>query len=160
MKIGITGHQHLGSEATITWLWDVVDKLIHQYHVDFGITSLAIGADQLFAEILRKANIPYMAIIPSDDYETTFQNRNDLAHYQGLIRTASTQITLPFEKANETAFYEAGKQVVQRSDMLFAIWDGLPAKGLGGTGDIVQYALSNKKHIVHINPITHKVNML
>ncbi len=160
MKVGITGHQQLGSEATITWLAETLEKIIRQYHIDAGITSLAVGADQLYAEVLRKAHIPYIAVIPSTDYETTFQNTNDLERYQELLRGASERVHLPFEKPSETAFYEAGKQIANLSDMLLAIWNGLPAKGLGGTGDVVKYALSIKKPVVHLNPITQIVRKI
>jgi len=138
MKVGITGHQDLGSEATITWLSVRLEEIIRQYHIDVGITSLAIGADQLYAEVLRKANVPYIAVIPSNGYAITFQNTNDLDHYHALLRNASEKLQLPFEKPSETAFYEAGKQIVRLSDMLLAIWNDQPAKGLGGTGDIVE----------------------
>ena len=157
MKIGITGHQQLGSEATIGWLSKKLDELIRQHHIDSGITSLAIGADQLYAEVLRKADIPYMAIIPCNGYETTFQNTSDLERYYEFLQHASEQLQLPFEKPSETAFFEAGKQIVNLSDMVIAIWNGLPAKGLGGTGDIVKYALSLKKPVAHLNPLTQTV---
>jgi hypothetical protein len=157
MKIGITGHQQLGSEATITWLSDTLERTIRQYHIDVGITSLAVGADQLYAEVLRKSHIPYIAVIPSADYEATFQNTDDLKRYQELLQSASEKRQLPFEKPSETAFYEAGKQIANLSDILLAIWNGLPAKGLGGTGDIVKYAHSIKKPVVHLNPITQTV---
>src|SRR6266699_2625568 len=135
MKVGITGHQDLGSEETISWLSVTLENVIPQYGIDLGITSLAIGSDQLFTEILRKSHIQYIAV----------------------LQTASTTIKLPFDKPTETAFYEAGKRIVQLSDMMIAIWNGLPAKGLGGTGDIVKYALSIKKPVVHLNPITQIV---
>ncbi len=160
MKIGITGHQQLGSDATITWLSDTLEGIIRQYHIDIGITSLAIGADQLYAEVLRKAHIPYIAVIPSNEYATTFQNTNDLERYQELLRGASERVQLPFEKPSETAFYEAGKQIANLSDMLLAIWNGLPAKGLGGTGDIVKYSISIKRPVVHLNPITQTVRKM
>ncbi len=160
MKVGMTGHQQLGTEATITWLSDTLERTIHQYHIELGITSLAVGADQLYAEVLRKTNIPYIAIIPSDGYETTFQNTYDLDRYRELLRNATEKLQLPFEKPSETAFYEAGKKIANLSDMLLAIWDGKPAKGLGGTGDIVEYALSIKKPVVHLNPVTQQVCML
>lgn len=157
MKIGITGHRQLGSKESINWLSDTLEEVLHQYHIDVGITSLAIGADQLYAEVLRKAHIPYIAVIPSDDYETTFQHASELVRYQELLQNASEKVQLHFEKSSETAFYEAGKQIVLLSDMMIAIWNGLPAKGLGGTGDIVQYALSIKKTVVHLNPIIQTV---
>jgi hypothetical protein len=34
----------------------------------------------------------------------------------------------------------AGEKVVDLSDTLLAVWDGLPAKGYGGTADVVTYA--------------------
>jgi hypothetical protein len=157
MKVGMTGHQRLGSEATVTWLSDTLEGIIRQYHIDVGITSLAIGADQLYAEVLSKANIPYIAIIPCEGYETTFQNTDDLVRYQELLQKASEKIQLPFEKPSETAFYVAGKKIANLSDVLLTIWNGLPAKGLGGTGDIVKYALSIKKPVVHLNPITQTI---
>jgi hypothetical protein len=160
MKIGITGHQQLGSEATIVWLSDTIAGILRQYHIDVGITSLAIGADQLCAEVLRKAHIPYIAVIPSHKYETTFLHADELERYQELLQHASEQVQLPFEKPSETAFYEAGKQIANLSDMLLAIWNGLPAKGLGGTGDIVEYALSIKKPVVHLDPITQTVRKI
>ncbi|MFJ8953478.1 hypothetical protein ACIRO1_25525 [Streptomyces sp. NPDC102381] len=34
----------------------------------------------------------------------------------------------------------AGKEVVDQSDVLLAVWDGKPAGGKGGTADVVAYA--------------------
>ena len=160
MKVGITGHQDLGPKETIAWLTDALETVVHQYPIDMGITSLAIGADQLYAEILRKNEKKYIVVIPSEGYEKTFTNPNDLEKYKKLLRGVSKKLRLPFEKPSETAFYEAGKQLVNLSDMVIAIWDGQPAKGLGGTGDIVEYALSIKKPVVHLNPITQTVRKL
>jgi hypothetical protein len=50
------------------------------------------------------------------------------------------------------SYLAAGKRVVDMSDVMVAIWNGKPAEGLGGTADIVQYALAQKKPVIHINP--------
>ena len=42
--------------------------------------------------------------------------------------------------------------------MLIAIWNGDDSKGLGGTGDIVQYAKFKNKKIIHLNPINQTKN--
>src|SRR5262249_16323195 len=34
-----------------------------------------------------------------------------------------------------------GEEIVEQSDLVLAIWDGLPPRGPGGTGDVVQRAL-------------------
>ncbi len=157
MKVGITGHQDLGSEETISWLIETLKRVIKQYGIDHGLTSLAVGADQLYAEILRKKHIRYDVIIPSEGYEKTFSHNYQLEKYIDLLQDASETIKLPFDRPTETAFYEAGKQVAIRSDMIIAIWNGKAAKGLGGTGDTVAYAQALKKPVVHLNPITRIV---
>ena len=160
MIIGITGHQNLGSAEVISWLSDVLKSATKRYNISIGFTSLAIGADQLFAEILKEMQIRYIVIIPCDRYEQTFVTSSDLAKYHSLKQSAFEIVNLPFNEPSEEAFYEAGKQIVSRSDMIVAIWDGQSAKGLGGTGDIVKYALSIKKSILHINPINRTVSWL
>src|SRR5436853_157089 len=152
MKVGITGHQNLGSAENITWLSDTLKSIIKHNSIDTGLTSLAIGADQLFAETLRDLHIRYVVIIPCDEYEQTFTTTNDLIKYKSLLQNAFETIKLPFDKPSEEAFFEAGKQIADASEMLIAIWNGQPAKGLGGTGDIVKYALSINRTILHINP--------
>jgi hypothetical protein len=59
---------------------------------------------------------------------------------------------LPFTVPSEEAFYEAGKRVVQISDLMIAVWNGKPAAGLGGTADIVKYSLASGKPVVHLHP--------
>ncbi len=160
MKAGITGHQNLGSAENIFWLSERLRSAIKQNNIDIGLTSLAIGADQLFAETLKDMHIRYIAIIPCNGYEQTFTTSNDLEKYNSFLRSAFEIVNLPFDKPSEVAFYEAGKQLASTSDMIIAIWDGQPAKGLGGTGDIVKYALSIKRTVLHINPLTRTVSRL
>ena len=160
MKAGITGHQNIGSDETIEWVTIVLSEIIKKLSIELGFTSLAIGADQLFAQLLKQNNIPFTVIIPSNEYEQTFQNSADLETYQNLLNTATHKIKLPFIKPNEIAFYEAGKKIVSLYDIIIAIWNGQPAKGLGGTGDIVKYAQSINRSILHINPITQTISRI
>jgi hypothetical protein len=43
-------------------------------------------------------------------------------------------------ESTERAHLAAGQVVVDRSERLVAVWDGKPARGIGGTADIVSYA--------------------
>ncbi len=43
---------------------------------------------------------------------------------------------------------------------MMAVWDGEPAQGLGGTGDVVDYALARRKPVIHIDPIKRRVMRL
>lgn len=157
MKAGITGHQNLGNPEIVVWVAENIKQAITQYQIQHGFTSLAIGADQLFAEILSECNIPYTAVLPCREIEKTFQTPAHLANYRRLLQNAAARETLDFIEPAEIAFFEAGKRVVDLSDLVIAVWNGQPAKGLGGTGDAVKYALSQKKGVLHINPITREL---
>jgi hypothetical protein len=45
-----------------------------------------------------------------------------------------------------------GRATVAHCDILIAIWDGLPPRGRGGTGEVVQLALTRGTAIIHLNP--------
>ncbi len=160
MKAGITGHQNLGDQATIAWVRDTLADLLIEKIVSRGFTCLAEGADQLFADALLENDIPFTAIVPCLDYEQAFDNQAARKDYLRLIKLAGKRIELNFPYPSEKAFFEAGKKVVACSDLIYAVWDGESAKGLGGTGDIVDYSKRQSKQIVHLNPVTQQTTML
>ena len=47
--------------------------------------------------------------------------------------------------------------MVDHSELLIAVWDGKPAAGLGGTGDVVSYARQSGKHVYQIDPVSRSV---
>jgi hypothetical protein len=143
MRVGATGHQNLPSESVALIAEALRKQLINESDL-VGISSLASGADQLFASIVLSLGGHLEAIIPSEGYENTFDDPNFLEQYHSLLRSATSVHRLPFPEPSEAAFLEAGKEVVNRSDRLIAVWDGKPAQGLGGTADIVAYAKSRE----------------
>jgi len=157
MKAGITGHQNLGDPETVAWVAGALARVIETHGVQHGFTSLAIGADQMFAEILNEKTIPYTAVIPCREYEKTFQTKEHLENYRRLLQGATKAVSLNFIKPEENAFIAAGECVVDLSDFVIAVWDGLPAKGRGGTEEIVRYARSKEKLVAHINLVIRQV---
>lgn len=157
MKAAITGHQNLGDAETAAWVRDALQRVVVEREVQHGFTALAIGADQLFAEILRERGITYTAILPCQEIAKTFQTQTHLENFRRLLKSASAVITLDFIEPTEAAFFEAGKRVVDLADLVIAVWNGLPAKGLGGTADVVQYSLDRKKRVVYINPVDRQL---
>jgi hypothetical protein len=115
----------------------------------WGITSLAIGADQLFAELVLRSSGRLHVIIPAMRYETTFDARG-LSRYQVLLGAAVEVERLEFEDPTEESFLAAGKRVVDLCSTLLAVWDGRPSRGLGGTADVVHYAESvgRRVHVI------------
>ena len=117
-----------------------------------GVTSLAIGADQLFAEIVLELKGDLEAVIPFPDYERTFGNEADLMRFR-LLKAASKRIEiLPDGATQDEAYLSAGRRVTDLSDLLVAVWDGQAARGLGGTADVVRYATRMGKRVVQLNP--------
>jgi hypothetical protein len=153
MIAGITGHQDLGPADAEEWVRSSLDELVARESITSGLTSLAEGADQLFTRVLESRGLPFTAVIPSASYESAFRSAAARAAYGGFVRLATSTVTLPFNSPTEQAFFEAGKYVVLNCDVLLAVWNGLAAKGLGGTADVVRFALANKRRTIHVNPV-------
>ena len=112
-----------------------------------GVSSLAEGADQLFAAHVLAVGGVLEAIVPCEDYINSLATESGRARYEQLRNAAGRVITLPFPQPSEEAFLAAGQALVDRCDHLFAVWDGRPARGLGGTADVVSYARSRGRPI-------------
>lgn len=144
----MTGHQSMPDEARVHAA-AALDDLLGRLDAPRGVTSLAVGADQLFARTLLRRGVAYDVVLPSRGYTTTFDGE-DVAEYERLLARAEQVTTLPFPEPSEAAFLAAGIVVAERSDLVVAIWDGRPAVGLGGTGDVVAYcrSLGREVHVV------------
>ena len=55
------------------------------------------------------------------------------------------------------SYLDCGIETVNGADVLLAVWDGDPARGKGGTAEVVQYALSIGKPVMIIDADTHEV---
>lgn len=150
--IGCTGHQSIPKPARQLVLEGISAVAASYAPQDLiGVCSLALGADQIFAEKVLQLGGQIHAVIPSESYETTFR-ASDQDNYHRLLRKATKVEVLPFDTPSQTAFLAAGHRVVDLADLMIAIWDGEPARGLGGTADIVDYARSKKRPIRIIWP--------
>ena len=160
MKIGITGHQRLRQSSNWAWVSVEMRKILSSHSPSFtGVTSLAAGADQLFAEIVLENGGYLEIIIPFEGYENTFAQREERERYLSLLAAAFTVEVLDNTRSKEEAYLMAGERVVDRSDLVLAVWDGQPSAGLGGTADVVRYALDCQKNLIHLNPVTREVLM-
>jgi hypothetical protein len=139
MRFGVTGHQVLPPRIVDRAVehWRRVLPVGTQLH---GVSSLAEGADQLFAAHVLAAGGVLEVILPCEDYARSLATDGGRVRLAQLRRAAGTVTTLPYPEPSEQAFLAAGHAVVERCDHLFAIWDGRPARGLGGTAEIVSYA--------------------
>jgi hypothetical protein len=138
----VTGHQRLQDAAAWPWVEQVeareLDAAVPPLVV---ITSLAIGADQLVARLGAERGAEVHAVLPFAGIERTLPPE-DLSEFCQLVNNASVEI-LQTPGTDEDAYLAAGRRVAELSDVMIAVWDGKPAKGKGGTADIVAYAVAS-----------------
>lgn len=103
------------------------------------MTTLAAGADQLFAQAVLdhggtlEVIVPaakYRAGLPADCHET----------YDVLLGRAAHVRRLHHIESDEQAHMAASRLMLEMIDELIAVWDGERARGYGGTADVVAAA--------------------
>jgi hypothetical protein len=150
--LGVTGHQTIPPDAR-EFVATAVRNLLREVESPVAaFTSLAAGADQLVAKELLRAGGRLHVIVPSRQYEQTFTAEDDLACFRSLLEAADAVSELDYAEPSEEAFLAAGKSVVDNCERLIAVWDGRPARGLGGTADVVLYARETGKAVSIVWP--------
>jgi hypothetical protein len=139
VRFGVTGHQILPPRivARAVEHWRAVLPGGAELH---GVSNLAEGADQLFAAHVLDVGGVLDVIVPCEGFARSLASDDGRAQFEKLVSAARTVVTLPYPEPGEEAYLAAGQAMVDRCDHLFAIWDGRPARGVGGTADIVAYA--------------------
>jgi hypothetical protein len=79
------------------------------------------------------------AVIPALEYRDGLP-ADAIAEYDALLSTAVAVHKLPFTESSSEAHMAASEFMIDHADELYAVWDGQPARGHGGTADVVTYA--------------------
>jgi hypothetical protein len=136
LRLGVTGHVRL-TRRSRALVGAALREALRQYggRPVHGVTCLADGADQLFAQALIEADGTYEAVLPAADYREREVAPANRATFDRLLRRAE-RVTYASPVTCAEAYAAAGAQVLDRSDRLVAVWDG-GGGGLGGTADVV-----------------------
>jgi hypothetical protein len=139
-RLGITGHQKLPTR-TARLVDAALRKLLKRYEASalVGVSCLCDGADQLFAQAILDRGGTLEVVVPAEEYRDSLDPGSH-APYDALIAQAQDVDTLAFKESTEEAHLAGGQAVVDRADLLVAVWDGQPARGHGGTADVVAHA--------------------
>jgi hypothetical protein len=158
-RIGITGHQRLEDPGVWPWVARVMrDELARAAPPLVGVTSLAVGADQLLARLVLEKGGQVHAVLPFAGIERSFSAEH-LPEYHKLVEQATVEV-LDTPGTDEDAYLAAGHRVVALSDLVLAVWNGKPAKGKGGTADVVAHAIERGVPLIHIDPVALTVRRL
>jgi hypothetical protein len=140
--VGMTGHQGLPTPTAELVTAALRETLRADALNLVGVTMLGPGADQLFARVVLALGGTLHVVQPTTgmQYRDGFEDEAARRGYDELYGQASHVEALEHTESIEQAHMDAGKVVVDRSSVLVAVWDGRPARGLGGTADVVAYA--------------------
>ncbi|GAA3732573.1 hypothetical protein [Salinactinospora qingdaonensis] len=140
-RIGITGHSNLAAESVALVRRELAAALSPYAGEGLvGVSCLARGADQLFAEAVLDTGGALEVVLPSVDYRETKVKPDNLDQFDRLLMRAELVRYMPHRTAGEAAYADANETVLARIDRLFAVWDGRPSGGKGGTADAVEAA--------------------
>ena len=122
------------------------------------VSPIADGADQIAAEVALDLGWELQTILPFDRsaYRSSLGNEDARRRFDELLGRSASLLELPGNPHNGLdAYVMTGRATVAHCDVLIAVWDGLPPRGRGGTGEVVQLALSRGTAIIHV-PIDGK----
>jgi hypothetical protein len=139
-RIAISGHRGLSPEVEA-----VIDRAIRAELSNFangdlvGVSCLADGADQIFARAVVDLGGRLEVFVPAARYRDALP---ESAHggYDDLILHAVAVHRLAYVESTSQSHMGASIDMLKGTDLLFAVWDGLPARSFGGTADVVSYA--------------------
>lgn len=157
LAVGVTGHRDL-VDLERPMLRARIAELLDDLARDFpglplkALTSLAEGADRLFAEVALERGCALVAVLPMApaEYERDFPDAASRQAFRDLLgrcevielgppRGAAPADTEPGRQARYAA---AGMFIASHCQVLVALWDGKPPQHRGGTADIVSYRIT------------------
>lgn len=140
-RIGITGHSNLSADS-VPLVREALAGVVGRYGGGdlTGLSCLARGADQIFAEVVLEAGGRLEVVLPSADYREAKVGAHDRDRFDGLLMRSALVRYMPHRTAGEQAYAAANEAVLGSIDRLVAVWDGRPSGGKGGTGDAVEAA--------------------
>ncbi len=170
VAIGVTGHRVLADTAGLSKTvravlaqvrkaaeaaLDARENPVAGGHLNLRIVSpIAEGADRLVAQagLELGATLQCPLPFPRDDYAADFKSRASKAAFRDLLSRAERVFELDAPEVRDDGYAAVGRMVVSQSDILIAIWDGKPAKGHGGTAEVVADALARGVPVVLLQP--------
>ncbi|WP_326599029.1 hypothetical protein [Streptomyces sp. NBC_01803] len=143
MRVGITGHRGLPENVAVR-VRELLRSQLVTYAPDqlIGVSCIADGPDAWFADIVLDLGGRIEVVVPAVKYRDDLPEWHHPA-YDELLRRATQMHDTGLEESDSQAHMAGSEILVGLSDALLAVWDGKPARGHGGTADVVAYAQAN-----------------
>ena len=155
--VGFAGHRRLTDvEIAATWLSAALASLRTQALGEWlGVSSAAAGSDLLFARTVLDHGMSWQALLPlpQAEFQQDFTS-DEWQQVEALLAQAESVAVIGSSALREEAYLDCGIEIVNACDVLVALWDGEPARGRGGTAEVVAFARERGKPLVIIDPDT------
>ncbi|MEV6767322.1 hypothetical protein AB0N05_01685 [Nocardia sp. NPDC051030] len=139
-RVAITGHRGLPPQTLALVLHAMHAEVSKRAGADLvGVSCLADGPDSLFAQLVLGHGGRLIAIVPARAYRASLPADHHQT-YDDLLAAASEVIELDRDDSDSRAHQAASLRMLDIADELLAVWDGRPARGYGGTADVVAAA--------------------
>ena len=117
------------------------------------VSPIADGADQIAAEVALELGWELQVVLPFErsEYRASLADDGARDRFDALMERATCLLELPGHGERLLdAYVMTGRATVAHCDLLIAVWDGLPPRGRGGTGEVVQFAITRGTAVVHL----------
>lgn len=179
LRVGAVGHRDLRCRPEAE-LADAIQNLLqrivrtlranHSTPLRWIVFSpLAKGADRIIARTAMDAVQAKLFVVtpfPVDEYRRDFEASADAEEFEELWERKTDQKELPAPREappendrgslaldhRRKGYLRVGQEIVDSVEILIAIWDGKPAGGMGGTGEVVDYALAQGRFVIGLDP--------
>lgn len=151
-RVAISGHRGL-SPAVERLIDQAIRAELAEFAADelVGLSCLADGADQIFARAVLDRGGRLEVVVPAVRYHDALPEAVH-ASYDDLLSRAAAVHRLAHEESTSRSHMDASIEMLKRADLLFAVWDGLPARSFGGTADVVAHARESGVSVTVIWP--------
>jgi hypothetical protein len=152
--VGFSGHRNLIDPKVVAdAMRKVFDQLTSNHSQLATVSSAASGSDTLFIEESARRHLPFFLIFPfpQEQFQRDF-SPSDWHRILPLIGRAMHVEEIEGVESAIEAYMETGVLTADRADVMVVVWDGKPAAGFGGTGDVVEYSRELKKPLIIIDP--------
>lgn len=157
--IGVIGHHVLSDSGRLAaGVDEALDRIETQVRGQLVVmASLAEGADRLVVrralERLRVSTFVVPLPFIRRDFENDFRAPGSLEEFRSLIARAQyvLQLPPPHGTPRAEAYGLAGRFILERADVLLAVWDGTPSRGEDPTGDLIAIARRFEQKIAWVH---------
>lgn len=162
MRVMVTGHRPMKiggftvPNPTEHWirvnLRVILSRMLVKYPDLEGVTGMALGADQIFAEVCIELGIPFIAAVPFRGQENRWPLASQDA-YRALMHRAKEIVVVDEIPEYTSESYGAKLAVrnvwmIDNSERAVAVWDGSD----GGTCNAVKEILRRNRKIARLDP--------